>query len=1032
MLSLSSFFGSVRCFALTLLLCVGVAAAQTTTFTGTVYSPKGVPVGTGAANTGGDPIPNILVFAVDPNYPPPTFSQGQVLPTGSQSGCSAQPSLVPSAVLGSALSDYKGNFTFNTSGNIPNPITIVVQAGKWRRQYQFDSSVVTQGATNTLPPLAMPAAQGPGIDLPHIAISTGDVDALECIFHQIGIADSEITGPTGTGSINLFAGSAKPGEIAPVTSATPSETTLLSSPAMLANYDVVMFGCQGTPTQPLVTTDDIANLTSFANNGGRIFATHFEYFLLQQPPFSQTSSFQNGSAATGLLTATINTNATFPEGETLASWIDYIGADYNNTFGQIQLNAVAQNVLSTSSTTQVWANLNTNHRVMQFTFDTPIGTTGAPTVGLSYSNVTPDFMQGDANDTVTVNVTNNSAADADDSLTLTVSLPQGVTANSIQGGAGSGWSCNISTLVCNRQSSGTPLSAGSSDPVTVTFSIATTAPVGQRSIVGTLNAGGLSGSSQCGRVLFNDYHVEGANVPKNTVYPAQCSDLPNSTVDQQKFLEFSLYNLSNFIAPTTTDLIEIQGPVALAWAPSNAIYYGTPLSGTQLAALATDSANGSAVSGTFVYTTSTGLTLTQGMILDAGTYSITATFAPTDPVGYTTPAPITNYTLTVLPDPTSASLAGNPASTPAGQTVTLTATLADMYYTVAGTVTFYDGTAVLGTAKVDPASQTAVYTINTFSLGSHQIKACLNASIDYLPSCSGLAPEVITLPPTVTPTVSVVTSGLDPSVHGQSVALIANVATTGPFTSFPAGTVTFLDGTAILGTATLINGTATFTTSTLAVGSHTITASYAGTTAMIASVSPALTQIVNASLGSAGSGFIMTITPTSFTVGAGSATMLGVTVVDLNNFNTAVALTCTGLPAESSCVFGNATIPAGGGSTTLQVTVAAPHNCGANPSYFSAQGERRGIQIFALVTFVFFARRRRALKGLLLAAAICVLPMITGCGTCTDLGVRPGSYSFTITGSANTMAPVVVTVPGETSSGNSVTQTQAMAMNVAI
>jgi hypothetical protein len=1036
MRSTSSFLGPFRWLMLGLLLCAGISAAQTTTFTGTVYSPKGVPVGTGAANTGGDPIPNILVFAVDPNFPPPVFSQGQVLPTGTQSGCSAQPSLVPSAVLGSALSDYKGNFTFSTSGNVPNPITIVIQAGKWRRQYQFDSTVVTQGATNTLPPLSMPSAQGAGTDLPHIAISTGDVDALECIFHQIGIADTEVTGPAGTGSINLYTGSANPGEIAPTANPTPSETTLLSDPNALAKYDVVMFGCQGTPTQPQITTTDVANLTNFSSNGGRIFATHYEYFLLQQSPFSQTSSFQGGSAANGTFTAaTINVDPSFPEGVTLANWIDYIGADNGGQYGQILLGSVAQNVLGTSSTlTQVWANLNTNGRVMQFTFDTPIGSAGAPTVALAYTNVTSNFYQGDASDTVMVNVTNNSTADADSSLTLTVTLPQGVAANSIQGGPGTGWGCNISTLICTRQASGAPLTAGSSDPVTVNFSIATTAPVGQQSIVGILNGGGLSGSSQCGRVLFNDYHVEGASVAKNTVYPTQCSNLPNSSVDEQKFLEFSLYNLSNFVAPTTTDLIEIQGPVALAWAPTSSIYYGTPLDGTILAATATDSANGNPVQGTFVYTTSTGLTLSPGVILDANTYSITATFTPLDPVGYQTPAPITNYMLTVLPDPTMASIAANPASTPAGQSVTLTASLSDAYYPVAGVVTFYDGTAVLGTSTVDPTSQTSVYTIDTFSLGSHEIKACLNASQDYLPSCSGLAPEVITLPPTVTPTISLVSSGLNPSVAGQNVTFIANVSTTGPFTNFPTGTVTFLDGATVLGTAMLTNGVGAFSTTSLAVGSHTITVSYAGTASIAASVSPAMTQIVNASLGSAGSGFLMTVTPSTFTVGAGASVTLGITIVDLNNFNTAVALSCTGLPAESTCTFGTATVPAGGGTTTLQVQVAAPHNCGANSSYFTAQGESSGIRFLALVTFVFFARRRRALKGLLLAAVLCILPAITGCSTCTDLGVKPGSYSFTVTGSANagSAAPVTVTVPGETVSGGVVTQTQAMSMGVTI
>jgi len=71
------------------------------------------------------------------------------------------------------------------------------------------------------------------------------------------------------------------------------------------------------------------------------------------------------------------------------------------------------------------------------------------------------------------------------------------------------------------------------------------------------------------------------------------------------------------------------------------------------------------------------------------------------------------------------------------------------------------------------------------------------------------------------------------------------------------------------------------------------------------------------------------------------------------------------------------------------------------------------------VALVFFARRRRMLKGLALAAVICLLPVINGCsGTCTDLGLKPGTYTFTVTGTS-TGTPVV-------------TQTQTMTMTVTI
>ncbi len=146
-------------------------------------------------------------------------------------------------------------------------------------------------------------------------------------------------------------------------------------------------------------------------------------------------------------------------------------------------------------------------------------------------------------------------------------------------------------------------------------------------------------------------------------------------------------------------------------------------------------------------------------------------------------------------------------------------------------------------------------------------------------------------------------------------------------------------------------------------------------------------------------------------------------------------LSCSGLPAEATCTFATSLIPATGGTTPLTISVAAPHNCGSNAPYFTAQGTRTGLPIFAAAVLLFFARRRRVLKGLLLAAVLCILPAISGCGgNCTDLGVKPGTYTFTVTGTASgsSAIPVTTTIPGETISNGTVTQSQTMTMTVTI
>jgi len=1127
--------------AVALLLPSPQAHAQTTTFTGKVYSPAGP--------TNGDPIPNILVFIADPNNPPPAFTQGITIPASGQNGCDAQPNLVPTTVLGEGLTDPTGTYTFQVVGSLPNPMNVVIQAGKWRLQTSMDSSVYTAGGSYTLPNLSMPSKQIAGVaDLPHIAVVTGSADQIECIFRQIGINDSEVTDPAGGGSINLFAGTQSSGEVYGPSS--PKEAQLLNPNATgaipLTNYDLVMFGCQGTATDATASSY-ASNLVPYANEGGRVFATHYGYVWLKDPPAwtGVATWITNGSSFSVNEPVTVDTS--YAGGKILESWLQGIGAlDVSTSPPELNMNNIREDTSAvTNPPAQSWG-VETNRPThsIQFTFNTPIGASGTPSVAVTYTNNTTQFLQGDTNDTITLTVTNNSTAPTTPGLQMAISIPSNITVTSAPvDSSGGSWVC-VGTSPTSTCTLPVALAGGASDSVLLTFSIATNATVGQASLTAALSGGGLSNSGQCGRVLFNDYHVEEPvkTVNANTYYNngALCPQLSanpgGKLVSAQKFLEYSLYNLSNFVSPSTTDLLLIQGASKLTWTPAaTTFYYGTPYTpNSQL-----DDAT-SAIAGSFVYTANSTVNP-----LDVGTWTITATFTPTDP-DYVPSS--TSTKITILSDPTSSALTvtgalptiyygqpltalaslsaavsinvvapgytaqpvnagpyaitvdgnvactgtaggantcGSPtvgtldagthnvqlaysgttntdflssnsplypvvivadpttttmtASTTASinlQPITFTAQVADQYAAPVGPVIFYDSTTTasqagntpvgspIGSVAVDSTGK-AVLTSTTVFTGTHNISACFTPGLNslntynYVLSCSASTQVIVTTtaPSSPVPTFTLVTSSANPSSLGQAVSFTASVATSGAFTSTPAGSIAFFDGgTQLYSTTLAADGTAVFTTSALAVGSHPITAVYAGNAITAGSTSAVLTQLVNTTVPVAGTGFLLLMNSTGINVPIGGSGSLAIRVVELSNFNQPIKLTCAGLPAETTCSFSTDTISAAGGTTVLTVSAAAPHDCNSNSPYFISPSGETGILALATLTLC-LARRRRKLQGLALAVVLCLLPaLLTGCGSnCTDFGVKPGTYTFSITGTS-TGSPVVV-------------QTQAMTMN---
>ena len=97
---------------------------------------------------------------------------------------------------------------------------------------------------------------------------------------------------------------------------------------------------------------------------------------------------------------------------------------------------------------------------------------------------TGSFTQGDTNDTCTLTVTNIGTGASTGSVSLTATLPAGLTATAI---SGTGWTTNLATLTCTRSDA---LAAGSSyPPITLTVKVSTNAAASVTNLL-TVSGGG--------------------------------------------------------------------------------------------------------------------------------------------------------------------------------------------------------------------------------------------------------------------------------------------------------------------------------------------------------------------------------------------------------------------------------------------------------------------------------------------------------------------------------------------------------------
>jgi hypothetical protein len=198
--------------------------------------------------------------------------------------------------------------------------------------------------------------------------------------------------------------------------------------------------------------------------------------------------------------------------------------------------------------------------------------------------------------------------------------------------------------------------------------------------------------------------------------------------------------------------------------------------------------------------------------------------------------------LTAAQQPTTLAFTANPATSNYAQPVTLTAVVAPnaaQNHNPGGTMTFTDGSTLVGTAPV--VNGTATFATTMLTSGANTLTATYSGDANFA-SSTATAMETVNGSGSVT----TLTVAPDPVLVGQPVTLSVGVVGIS-YATTPTGSVTFYNGTVSLAKLTLdATGHAAYTLTALPVGSYALTAVYSGDALFYTSTSPVATLVVSA------------------------------------------------------------------------------------------------------------------------------------------------------------------------------------------
>jgi hypothetical protein len=418
-----------------------------TTITGTVRAGLQQPSTSWVpANTTPDPVPGVLVYI--PSAPLAPFDADPNQPRVQCQQCDADVSGSP---LVSTKTDFDGTFTLtnvpvSASSGASDQIPVVIQLGRWRREFFF--TISNRCGNNAVPDLNMPSTSAQG-DIPLTAISTGSYDPIECVLLKMGVAQSEFTSYA-TWQAEMASGTTpKPGRVHIYTAASGSltaqpgstlapqqdETVLMGSGTTggvngtYMMYDQILLPCWGDAIAK--NGAELANLGAYGDHGGHFFATHYSYTWLDGNQNSALTSVANwdpkqnvnilpgnanGVNFTGNVSSQVPVTVPATNPGMFVKWLNFVGALSNSnppagggatppTNPTVSIIAGRHDVDSVLPPSVNWingvdpapSNGTSTQMLLHFTFDMPIATPDAGSPTQCGHGIYSDFHVNSAN-----------------------------------------------------------------------------------------------------------------------------------------------------------------------------------------------------------------------------------------------------------------------------------------------------------------------------------------------------------------------------------------------------------------------------------------------------------------------------------------------------------------------------------------------------------------------------------------------------------------------------------------------------------